>query len=414
MIYTCLKYLAALTIRFFYKKVHVVGLENVPKDGPLLIAMNHPAGFMEPIILAAVSPRPLHFLVRGDVFEMPLLRPLLLATHQIPIYRFRDGFAQMRNNLSQFDIITDLLKRNASILIYVEGSTEPVRRLRPLQKGMARIADAALKNNHQLPLSILPVGITFSNSTEAYSQVHLHIGKPLSLEDFKNPKNQKLNTSALTKATHDAMLPLLAHIPDVEQATIFEEVLDLQLLRKPPTYLPRLTRKDDSLPDQQALISTLSSYDTKRLQSIEDSLKILDSNLAKVKRNRMDLEQVQLKWWYIVVSIIVSVPSIVGLIIHLPTVLTGKWIAQSKVKDRIFFPGVWASITMVSTAIMYLVLSAIMIYVLGWRFWYAPAFLLSSGIFAHFQMHLYQQIRLLWRQKSIAKADFELADQIIK
>ena len=151
----------------------MVGIENIPKEGPTLIAMNHPAGFMEPIILAAISPRPLHFLVRGDVFDIPWLRPLLLATHQIPIYRFRDGFAQMRNNLNQFDIITDLLNHNASILIYVEGSTEPVRRLRPLQKGMARIAESALQNNDHLPLCVLPVGITFSDPTQVYGKVPL-------------------------------------------------------------------------------------------------------------------------------------------------------------------------------------------------------------------------------------------------
>jgi len=69
MIYKIFWFWANIAIRVFYGKIEVSGLENVPKDGPLLIASNHPNGFLEPIIMACLFPRDLHFMVRGDGFR---------------------------------------------------------------------------------------------------------------------------------------------------------------------------------------------------------------------------------------------------------------------------------------------------------------------------------------------------------
>ncbi len=43
-------------------------------------------------------PKDLPFLVRGDIFNNPVLLPLLRSTNQIPIFRFRDGFSKLREN----------------------------------------------------------------------------------------------------------------------------------------------------------------------------------------------------------------------------------------------------------------------------------------------------------------------------
>ena len=95
MFYQFLKILVGFTLRIFYRKIYMTGTEHVKKGKAQLVASNHPNGFLEPLIMACYFPKDLHFLVRGDVFDNPFLKPILTSTHQIPIFRFRDGFSKL-------------------------------------------------------------------------------------------------------------------------------------------------------------------------------------------------------------------------------------------------------------------------------------------------------------------------------
>jgi len=162
MIYRLFWCLANIAIRVFYGKIEVSGIESIPKDGPLLIASNHPNGFLEPIIMACLFPRPLHFMVRGDVFNKPWLRPILLHTNQIPIFRFKDGFSELRKNDASLREAYKALDQDAAIILFIEGGTQPVKTLRPFQKGLARMANSYLDvSKNDKPLQILPVAINF-------------------------------------------------------------------------------------------------------------------------------------------------------------------------------------------------------------------------------------------------------------
>lgn len=41
-------YFANIILRVYYRKIHVYGLDTIPKDKPLLIVSNHPSGFLSP------------------------------------------------------------------------------------------------------------------------------------------------------------------------------------------------------------------------------------------------------------------------------------------------------------------------------------------------------------------------------
>ena len=45
--------LVSLAMRFFYKKYEISGIENIPKDGGVLFAVNHQNAFMDPIVIAS-------------------------------------------------------------------------------------------------------------------------------------------------------------------------------------------------------------------------------------------------------------------------------------------------------------------------------------------------------------------------
>ena len=73
--------LAALLTRLW--KLRVAGAHHVPVDGPLILAANHTA-FLDGLLLAAASPRPVHVLAKSEIFVPPIDR-LMRATSQIRI-----------------------------------------------------------------------------------------------------------------------------------------------------------------------------------------------------------------------------------------------------------------------------------------------------------------------------------------
>ncbi len=73
--------LAALVTRMW--KLRASGAHLVPDDGPVILAANHTA-FLDGLLLAAASPRPVHVLAKSEIFVPPIDR-LMRATSQIRI-----------------------------------------------------------------------------------------------------------------------------------------------------------------------------------------------------------------------------------------------------------------------------------------------------------------------------------------
>jgi 1-acyl-sn-glycerol-3-phosphate acyltransferase len=66
-------------------QVSVTGMEHVPLRGPLLFASNH-VGILDGPLLAAYAPRPVHALVKREMFDRRL-GPVLRTLGQIPVRR---------------------------------------------------------------------------------------------------------------------------------------------------------------------------------------------------------------------------------------------------------------------------------------------------------------------------------------
>ncbi len=215
MLYSILKQLVASSFKVFYRKIYISGRENIPRDGPLIIAANHPMAFTEACLLACFLDRPLYFLVRGDVFKSNL-GWFFRATHQIPIYRFRDGFSNMRKNAHTFDQAHDTLAEGHTILIFSEGNTQLQMRLSPLQKGTARLALGAYHSRELAQLKILPIGINYTAGQKFRSEVMIQIGEAMEVgtyySHYKIDRHQAI--IRLTEDLYNRLLPLVIHISD--------------------------------------------------------------------------------------------------------------------------------------------------------------------------------------------------------
>ena len=76
--------LVALLLRTVFR-LRVLGLENLPSTGPVLLAGNH-TGFLDGPIVFMMLPRPAMFLVKSELYSGPWAKVLSFA-RQIPIRR---------------------------------------------------------------------------------------------------------------------------------------------------------------------------------------------------------------------------------------------------------------------------------------------------------------------------------------
>lgn len=67
-------------------KFRVFGLENIPRTGGVLLASNHQS-FLDPVLVAMVLPREMHFMARRTLFRNPVFRAIIVGYNAFAIER---------------------------------------------------------------------------------------------------------------------------------------------------------------------------------------------------------------------------------------------------------------------------------------------------------------------------------------
>jgi glycerol-3-phosphate O-acyltransferase / dihydroxyacetone phosphate acyltransferase len=68
MIYKALKLIVKIALHIFFMKIVILAKTELPKSGPLIIVVNHPNTFMDPIIVATLFKQKVGFLANASVF----------------------------------------------------------------------------------------------------------------------------------------------------------------------------------------------------------------------------------------------------------------------------------------------------------------------------------------------------------
>jgi len=145
--YIFMKVLVRFNLKFYFKKIEAYGLQNIPKNVPLIFASNHQGTLMDGVLLVITSNFNIASLVRADVFKKPLIKWILQKFMLVPIYRVRDGGNPLEKNQEVFRDCFQFLKEKGAITIFPEGGNGMEWHLRPLKKGISRIALGAKNLN---------------------------------------------------------------------------------------------------------------------------------------------------------------------------------------------------------------------------------------------------------------------------
>ncbi|MFN3587750.1 MAG: 1-acyl-sn-glycerol-3-phosphate acyltransferase [Spirosomataceae bacterium] len=177
MTYPIVRFCVRFVLGFFIKSKRIVGLSNIPSDGPVLLAVNHPNSFLDAIILACYLDRRVWSLARGDAFKKPLAKRILSSFYMIPIYRISEGKEYVSENEVTFQKCLSLFRNNQVVLIFSEGICLYQDHLLPLKKGTARLTQMSWQQD--IPLQIIPIGLTYNDYSTFGKNVTIKIGESI-------------------------------------------------------------------------------------------------------------------------------------------------------------------------------------------------------------------------------------------
>lgn len=183
--------------------VTVVGSENIPRSGPVILAPNHRA-HVDPPYLSLITARPMHFMAKEELFKVPVLSAIIRGVETFPVKRGVPDRAALRHAV-------DLLKAGRVVTIFPEGTRSEDSALRPAEKGFALIA-------RQADAVIVPVAI---EGTEKIlpkgakrmrrAAVRITVGRPITVEEIlaAKPAGDKDALRFIGAATMSAIADLL-------------------------------------------------------------------------------------------------------------------------------------------------------------------------------------------------------------
>lgn len=164
-------------------RLRIEGAEHIPDRGAVIIASTHQS-HADSIALGAAIRRPVHFLGDLKLTNWPLFGPLLPRLGMVPLRR---GEADS----SALDVLGELLRQDACIAVYPEGSRSRDGRVHRLRSGTARLAA-----QHQVPVvpaciagiyDVWPIG---SRPRWRGGRVTVRFGPPLAAPGA-SPRNRR-------------------------------------------------------------------------------------------------------------------------------------------------------------------------------------------------------------------------------
>lgn len=134
MLYSLLKYVFLGPILRLVYRPKQIGLENIPGEGPVILACNH-VSFVDSLFMPLLVKRPVVFLGKADYFDSWRTRWFVKAAGVIPVRR--EGGSK-----SEAAIRTGIqaLGEGRIVGIYPEGTRSPDGRLYRGKTGVARMA----------------------------------------------------------------------------------------------------------------------------------------------------------------------------------------------------------------------------------------------------------------------------------
>lgn len=158
--------------RIFFK-FEVIGAENIPSEGNLIIAANHKSN-LDPIFVASAvnKKRKMTAIAKEELFKNKILAKILNKVEIIPINRQNPGLGTIKR-------ILKYIKNDYALVMFPEGTRSKTDDFNNAKAGLSLFATKA-------KAEIVPC--TIYSSYKLFKPAKIYFGKPISLEEYYKQK----------------------------------------------------------------------------------------------------------------------------------------------------------------------------------------------------------------------------------
>ena len=166
-----LKLFSIFSRTFF--KFEVIGAENIPSEGNLIIAANHKSN-LDPIFVASAvnKKRKMTAIAKDELFKNKILAKILNKVEIIPINRQNPGLGTIKR-------ILKYIKNDYALVMFPEGTRSKTDDFNNAKAGLSLFATKA-------KAEIVPC--TIYSSYKLFKPAKIYFGKPISLEEYYKQK----------------------------------------------------------------------------------------------------------------------------------------------------------------------------------------------------------------------------------
>jgi 1-acyl-sn-glycerol-3-phosphate acyltransferase len=118
-------------------RLKTTGLENIPNEGPVVLACNH-VSFVDWLIISSACRRPARFVMHHSFMKIPLMGWLFRSARVIPIASVKESPKTLK---ASFDSIAEALDNGEVVCIFPEGRITHTGELNEFRSGIARIVE---------------------------------------------------------------------------------------------------------------------------------------------------------------------------------------------------------------------------------------------------------------------------------
>ena len=181
----------------------ILGMENLPEDGPAIIAANH-TSVLDSFIVPAVLPRNISYVGKAEYLDDWKTKHIFPALGMIPIDRSGGDAAA-----AALDKAAELLDAGQLFGIYPEGTRSRTGHLYKGRTGVARLA-------HRTGAPIIPVGLVGMREIQPpdapmpkfFTEATISFGQPLLPDEHGDPSVDPMAYRAMT----DALMFRIRHL----------------------------------------------------------------------------------------------------------------------------------------------------------------------------------------------------------
>jgi 1-acyl-sn-glycerol-3-phosphate acyltransferase len=347
-----------------YNKVIINGLENIPKNKPIIFSPNHQNALSDPMaILLNTKFQPV-WLARADIFKNKTAAAILKFLKIMPVYRLRDGKENLAKNDEIFMSSVRVLENHFALGLFPEAAHSGKRQMLVHKKAVPRIvfmAEEKAQNN--LDIQIIPTGIYYSHYWKFNRNLIVNFGKPIRANEFLDEFKQSESGAnlSLRQRILDEMQSVVLEIKSTKYYDDFETIREIYgkhyLKRQNQNYnVLKLFQSDQKLVKE---LDALEENNPELTESIVRSAKDYVTKIRKLKFRSWLLEKPDfnlLKIGFNKLILLLGLPIFLfGFIFNAAPFFLIDTITRKKIKDKGFWSTFFLSLGIILFPIFYLI-----------------------------------------------------------